>query len=970
MGLKDPGLVDRGRVADVASPARPLFERADVLSAVDGMTAAVLEGSGRVAVVEGPAGIGKSALLAEVGRRARAHGLSVLTARGSDVESVFAFGGVRQLLEPAVAELAAEERATVFAGVAELARGVVDLWDPVGAEVGAAEPFAVLHGLYWALANLCARGPLLLLVDDAHWLDDRSLLWLGYVARRIEDLPVGLLLAARSTEPEAPRDELEAIKAEPDVRLITLHPLSEAGVGALLGDALGAEPEVGFVHACTHATGGNPFLVVELARSLAADGVPPTADNAPGVLAVRSDAVMRLALVRLAPLSPGARAVARAVAVLGDGAALHHVGALVGLEREASAAAVDELARAGLFEAELPPRFCHPLMMAALERELGAGQRALLHRSAAEVLRADGAASERVAAHLLRSAGDGERWVVDVLRAAAAGALVRGAPEAAVEYLRRALAEPPGRDERAMVESELGAAAALAGMAAAVDHLSNALAALDDPGPRLASARALSAVLFQTGRAPEAARVLRQEIDNTPAGEDRLLLEAELQAVLELGAQASDTAAPDVARLGESPTPAGRCLLATAAFRRTRTATGTAVETAQLAEAALGAGRLVREHGPASLFASQAITVLIFADRFERASEEIASALALARSAGSPFASGQTLWMAALMALRRGQAAEAEMHARSSLELAFRLQEAFANPADPSAVLVGLFSTVAVLIEALIELGRTDEASGELERLGLAAATLPPAPVSSFLLVARARLALERMDPAAALEDALEAGRRAQAWGVANPAMIGWRGLAALAHRQLGAGAEALRLASEEVEVAERFEAPRALGIALRTRALALGGDGLADLVRAATVLEHSGANLEHARALADLGATLRRAGQRAQAREPLTRAVDLASRCGAIAVAERAQAELRATGARPRRLLLSGVEALTAREREVAQLAASGRSNPQIAQALFVTRGTVEKHLESIYRKLAIGSRDQLSSALAAEQR
>jgi DNA-binding CsgD family transcriptional regulator len=227
------------------------------------------------------------------------------------------------------------------------------------------------------------------------------------------------------------------------------------------------------------------------------------------------------------------------------------------------------------------------------------------------------------------------------------------------------------------------------------------------------------------------------------------------------------------------------------------------------------------------------------------------------------------------------------------------------------------------------------------------------------------------MDPAAALRDALAAGRTVRAWGAANPSMVGWRGLAALAHSHLAHPHEALRLAREEVKLADRFGAPRALGIALRTRGLVRGGgEGLADLRRAVVVLEQSGAHLEHARALAELGAALRRAGQRAQAREPLRLAVDIASRCGAGRVAERARAELRVTGARPRRLLLSGVEALTAREREVAQLAANGLSNPQIAQALFVTRGTVEKHLESVYRKLTIASREQLVAALPVDPR
>jgi DNA-binding CsgD family transcriptional regulator len=143
------------------------------------------------------------------------------------------------------------------------------------------------------------------------------------------------------------------------------------------------------------------------------------------------------------------------------------------------------------------------------------------------------------------------------------------------------------------------------------------------------------------------------------------------------------------------------------------------------------------------------------------------------------------------------------------------------------------------------------------------------------------------------------------------------------------------------------------------------GQRGLADLREAADVLRESGARLEHARALVEFGAALRRANQRAAAREPLRAGLDLAYRCGAGRLAHRAATELRATGARPRRAVLTGLEALTPSERRVAELAAGGMSNPEIAQALFVTLNTVEGHLRHVYQKLAISSRGQLPTAL-----
>jgi DNA-binding CsgD family transcriptional regulator len=176
-------------------------------------------------------------------------------------------------------------------------------------------------------------------------------------------------------------------------------------------------------------------------------------------------------------------------------------------------------------------------------------------------------------------------------------------------------------------------------------------------------------------------------------------------------------------------------------------------------------------------------------------------------------------------------------------------------------------------------------------------------------------------------------------------------------------------LSTEEVALAEEFGGPRTLGVALRAAGLVEDGTRGIELLRdAAGVLESSGARLEHARAMADLGAALRRAGQRADSREILRKALDLAHRCGALALTERTHTELVAAGGRPRRLILSGLDSLTPSERPVTQLAAAGLSNRDIAQHLFITTRTVEGHLTHAYQKLDITSREQLSAALASD--
>jgi DNA-binding CsgD family transcriptional regulator len=195
-----------------------------------------------------------------------------------------------------------------------------------------------------------------------------------------------------------------------------------------------------------------------------------------------------------------------------------------------------------------------------------------------------------------------------------------------------------------------------------------------------------------------------------------------------------------------------------------------------------------------------------------------------------------------------------------------------------------------------------------------------------------------------------------------------WRSDAALAHLALGAQNEAKALASEEVAVATGFGAPRMLGTALRAAGLAEGGTRGIELLRQAVdVLEDSPARLDRARAMTDLGAALRRAGQRIQAREALRPALELAHRCGALALTDRTRTELIAAGGRPRRLVLTGLDSLTPSERRVAQLAATGLPNHEIAQHLFVTARTVEGHLTHTYHKLDITSREQLPAALAS---
>jgi DNA-binding CsgD family transcriptional regulator len=222
-----------------------------------------------------------------------------------------------------------------------------------------------------------------------------------------------------------------------------------------------------------------------------------------------------------------------------------------------------------------------------------------------------------------------------------------------------------------------------------------------------------------------------------------------------------------------------------------------------------------------------------------------------------------------------------------------------------------------------------------------------------------------------ALDTLLECGHAVRAWNVPNPALNhSWRSEAALLAARLGEQDRAVELVTEDLRLARAFGAPNALGVALRAAALIEGGSrGIEQLAQSVAVLDGSGINLELARTLTEHGAALRRAGYRRDARQPLRRGLDLAARCGGLALATRAREELVAADGRPRRERLVGAGALTASELRVAHLAAQGLTNRQIAQALFVSMKTVSTHLGHVYSKLDVRDRARLAAALTAKR-
>jgi DNA-binding CsgD family transcriptional regulator len=265
------------------------------------------------------------------------------------------------------------------------------------------------------------------------------------------------------------------------------------------------------------------------------------------------------------------------------------------------------------------------------------------------------------------------------------------------------------------------------------------------------------------------------------------------------------------------------------------------------------------------------------------------------------------------------------------------------------------------------EQGKLDEADEWLARSGLPE-QIPPNGHLTFFQLARARVRHEQHRLEEAIRELEQLGANTEALQITGSAFHDWRGDLALVLHAAGRRDEALPFALEAVDRAREWGAPPALGFALRVLGLVEGGaSGEKLLHEAVAVLEGSQSRLEYAKALVELGAALRRGNKRAESREYLRQGLELAHKLGAGALEARAQTELAATGARPRRLMLSGLDSLTPSERRVAEMAADNMTNKDIAQALFVTPKTVEVHLSSVYRKLEITSRAQLPDVLGA---
>ena len=933
----------------------PLLERKAELEALTELARRASGGTGGVAVVEGPAGIGKTTLLERAVDVMRGDGVIVSIARGGELERDLPWGVVRDLFERLLGRFTAPARETLFAGAARLARGA--LYEEAAQSRGSdSEAVATtLHGLYWLTTGIAEHGPVVLAIDDAHWGDPSSLRFLAYLAARVEELPVAIVLTVRSGEPGVSGQALAEIAARPWTTLVRLAPLGEDATKELVAATLGRVADQ-LSPACYELTGGNPFYLRELLRDLQATTTAHDTIEPGAVAELRPRTVAQMVQQRLARLPGGALELGRAIALLGSRASLGTAAQLAGLAIEDAARAADALGAADVLRPELPLEFVQPLVKHVVYSDTPPAERNLQHARAAVLLAAVGAEPGEVAAHLLATEPSADPTTVATLAEVARDAAARGAPDAAATYLRRALDEPASEQIAPELVWQLGRAEAAVAGPGALPTLEAALGLTPDASKRAEIALDIVPILRISSEFPRAVAMLESvlvELPQTTPLTERV--EGELINVAMLSGRRGSRriAAERLARFAD-PAESKRVRdtrllgsLAVAAVGRNQPA-DVAVELAERALGAMPTGDLDPE---AVIYIAD---VLAYCDQFATA-RRVADALAAQGTArGSAITYGFALAVRSRIGFREGTLRESEADIRACMEI---YRDWPADPLDP----------VAFLIDALIDRGMLEEA----ERIARAT-PMPDHEGRWDELVfrgSRGRLRLARGAPREALDDLLHCGRQLVQTGALNPALMTWRSSSALALLALASHDEARTLAEEELELARAFGAPRAVGIALRCLGLVIGPrTGIELLEESAEVLDGSGARLEHARSLCELGAALRRAGSRREGQQPLREALDLAVQCGADALAARTREELNAAGARPRRDRIHGRDALTASELRVAKLAARGATNRDIAQALFLTQRTVETHLTHAYRKLDIGSRAQIAAALDAE--
>ena len=857
---------------------------------------------------------------------------------GAELEHDLSFGVVRQLFSRFLSDLSPEELDLLLRGPAGFARPI--LLPVTDASPSLGDP---LFGLWQLVQRMVERRPILLAIDDLQWIDDASGQFVDYLARRIADEPILLITASRPTEPGT---DLDPLRSQSRL-LTTIRPaaLSGPGIAHLMTAMAGTSPSTDEVDAVKRVTGGVPFLVEEVTR--AASESSPT-ERADMIGRIAPESVGREVLRRLRRLPAGAVALAEAVAVFPAGASLTDAASVAGIGTASAATYADQLVGASVLAVGDRLKFAHPVMRAALYDQLGSFRRRQGHARAAVVLRERHADVEEIAAHLLAGEPAGDPHAVEFLERSADRAEASGALGAAVRYLARALDEPPPADRIVHLRHRLGKLEALIGSATAEATLERALSDATDPAERVAIALDLAALLSAAADPDRAVETLLQvqPLAEAAGRESALTVNAMLAIVAWQSSEYGETYARVVDALPvdvDGATPGERLALTQIAARMFDRC-APYQQTLATIRRAIGPGAA----GPmvAGVDLADPLALLTACGGVDEAETICLRRQDQARATGhdSRYALAQV--GLARIALARGRIRDAEATARLGLELPG------AQAADRDS-----FAFVMALI-CLLQ-GSLDEAEHWL---------------AGNIFETRAVLGrwVGQVDLARGnLETAIASFERAwsalQERGSINPAESLFLADLVDALWRSNRHTEAMDLATGYLARSEQFGEPRPLGVAnMILGRLQRGSAGIPFLERSVAILAASPYGLDGARSHLELGIALRRANQRANAREHLRHALDFAEREGVVAMADRAREELAASGARLRRTRVSGLDALTPSEARITRLAADGMTNREIAGHLFLTVKTVEMHLGNAFGKLGVGSRRELPALLS----
>lgn len=908
-----------------------LFGRAEECARVEGLLEDARRGRSGTLVVRGEAGIGKTALLRYA--RSRAAGMRVLEHRAVRAEAELPFAALHGLLRPLLPLLERLPQAQEEA---------------VGSLLGLcvrpeAQLLAAYGGVLGLIAEAAEEEPLLLLVDDAHWLDGGSAAALSFAARRLVAESVAILLAERVGAESV--SDLFVLGTE--LRLSGLD--ADAGRALLVAEF--GEVEPGVAAALTTACGGNPLALVEAGRALSPDQLAAKRPL-PEPLPIAADvAETFLPVVRQLP-----RETERAllVAAVGEGlpqetiaAASEATGGGERLLAPAQQAGLIELGRAGV-------RFCHPLVRSAVYAAASPAERREAHRAIAMAL-ASVDDEDRRALHLAAAADGPSEDVAEALERAAERARRRGGYSAQATALERAAQLSADDQHRARRLHAACRAAYWAGEKQRALRLGNdALVVARDPLVRADVVHQLAVIAeFDRElqpRAPSSAALERIAAEIEPLDGERAI--ALLGVVLQRHRQALDTeAAHAIAKRrlaiaerigGERLLRARQDLAATLCLR------GDAEAAAEVLDGVAEA-RAQEETLPA--YASQAAESLLWSERYDELRELLGASLADARAHGNVLRVCFDLTNLAALELRLGRLDAAAATAGEALLLAQNMESHYLEACN-LATLAGIDA----------RRGAGDALRDHGDRAAVLAHALGENLVRGEIHLARGLFALAT----GALDDALDELERAvaivTAGGVVEPGVLPVIPELVETHARRGERATAAGLLDGFRRAADRTRRGWALAAAARCDALLASVERMdAHFEEAIGRYELQPMPFEQARTRLYYGERLRRAQRRRDARRELRVALDQLQALGARIWADRAATELRATGETIGPRDPTAAERLTPQELQIALLVADGKTNKEVGAALFLSPKTVEYHLAHVYRKLGLHSRREL---------